>query len=96
MNKPDGAGYVDAATFVAATMMRPSKLGMESGNQPGGLFRRALHGFVYGICTGYFGITPPAPEKELRFLGWFAAVLALLALVGAGFGWLLIGMVFKR
>jgi hypothetical protein len=73
-----------------------SKLRMESGSQPAGLFRRALHGFVYGICTGYFGITPPPPEKELRFLGWFAAVLALLALLGAGFGWLLIGMVFKR
>jgi hypothetical protein len=69
---------------------------MESENPSPGPFRRALHGFVYGVCTGYFGITPPPPEKELRFLGLLAAVLALLAVLGAGFGWLLIGMVFQR
>jgi hypothetical protein len=69
---------------------------MESDNQSAGPMRRALHSFVYGVCTGYFGITPPPPEKELGFLGLLAAILALLALLGAGFGWLLIGMVFQR
>jgi hypothetical protein len=69
---------------------------MASDPQSGGPFRRALHGLVYGVCTGYFGITPPPPEKELGFLGLLAALLALLALLGAGFGWLLIGVVFQR
>jgi hypothetical protein len=72
------------------------KLYMESANQPDSIFHRIAHGFVYGICVIYLGITPPPPEKELRFMSVVAVVIVLLAMMGVLFGWFLIQMVFKR
>jgi len=48
---------------------------MESAHQPGSIFGRILHGFVYGICVVYLGITPPPPEKEFRFMAMVAVTL---------------------
>jgi hypothetical protein len=64
--------------------------------QSGSIFHRLAHGFVYGICVIYLGITPPPPEKELRFMAVVAVVTFLLATMGVLFGWFLIQMVFKR
>jgi Sec-independent protein secretion pathway component TatC len=69
---------------------------MGAAPQPGNSIRRAVHGIVYGICSGYLGITPPLPEKELRFLGLLVSVLVVLAMAGALFGWYLMQAVFKR
>ena len=69
---------------------------METTPQSGTSFRRIAHGFVYGICVVYLGITPPPPEKELRFMAVVAVFTLLLATMGVLFGWFLMQMVFKR
>ncbi len=68
---------------------------MESEPQPSGIFDRAVHLFVYGICSAYFGITPPPKEKELRFLGLLLGTVIVIALLGTLFGWYLIQAVTK-
>jgi hypothetical protein len=69
---------------------------MESTPQPGSISQRIAHGFVYGICVIYLGITPPPPEKELRFMALVAVAVVGLAMMGLAFGWFLIQIVFKR
>jgi hypothetical protein len=70
-------------------------MGMESAVHSRNPVRRALHMFVYGLCSAYLGITPPAPEKEFRFLGALLAVLAALFIAGAIFAWYLLPVVFQ-
>ena len=62
----------------------------------GNPFRRAAHALVYGICVIYLGITPPTPEREVRFLALVLVVIIGLAIIGTLFGLLLIQIVFKR
>lgn len=69
---------------------------MESAVQSRNPVRRALHMFVYGLCSAYLGITPPAPEKEIRFLAALLAVLAALFIGGAIFAWYLLPVVFRN
>jgi hypothetical protein len=69
---------------------------MEPTSRPGNIFQRIAHAFVYGICVIYLGITPPPPEKELRFMALVAVVTLLLATMGVLFGWFLIQVIFKR
>jgi hypothetical protein len=69
---------------------------METTHQPGSISQRIAHGFVYGICVIYLGITPPPPEKELRFMALVAVAVVGLAMMGLVFGWFLIQIVFKR
>jgi hypothetical protein len=69
---------------------------MEPIPQGGRISQRIAHGFVYGICVIYLGITPPPPEKELRFMALVAVAVVGLAMMGLAFGWFLIQMVFKR
>lgn len=68
---------------------------MESAFHPPSVVRRALHSFVYGLCSAYLGITPPSREKEFRFLALFAAALAALFMGGAILAWYLMQIVFK-
>ena len=63
---------------------------MDSASQPGSIFSRGVHIFVYGICSAYFGITPPPKEKELRFMGILFGVIIVIAVLGTLFGWYLI------
>jgi hypothetical protein len=69
---------------------------MEPDHQSGSMLHRAAHGFVYGICVIYLGITPPSPEKELRFMALVALVTVALAAMGLAFGWFLVHTMFKR
>jgi hypothetical protein len=69
---------------------------MGTNPQPGSILHRIAHGFVYGICVIYLGITPPPPEKEFRFMALVAVAVVGLAMMGLAFGWFLIQMVFKR
>jgi hypothetical protein len=69
---------------------------MGSSDQSGSIIHRIAHGFVYGICVIYLGITPPPPERELRFMVLVAVAVAGLAMMGLAFGWFLIQTVFKR
>jgi hypothetical protein len=71
------------------------KLSMEA-IDAGSPFRRAGHALVYGICVIYLGITPPSPEKEVRFLVLVLAVIVGLAIMGTLFGLFLVQIVFKR
>jgi hypothetical protein len=73
-----------------------TNLHMEPTPQASHIFHRIAHGFIYGICVICLGITPPPPEKELRFMAVVAVVILLFAPMGVLFGWFLIQRVFKR
>ncbi len=81
--------------IVPDTINNALKSDMEPAPQSGNIFHRAVHIFVYGLCSVYFGITPPPEEKELRFMGLLLGAVIVLAMLGTLFGWYLIQAVTK-